>query len=187
MSLTFRYHPGMDNKHAFLGASKYHWVNYDMEKMERIFENQFASILGSRKHVWAAEAIRLGLRQKENNMTLNAYINDAIRFRMTPEVVLFFNDDFFGTADAVVFSKNILRVHDLKTGIHPGDLRQIKIYFVLFCLEYKINPYDIEMIGRIYQNDEIIEFIGDPKEIRDLMEKAKLFTKRIEEMREVMA
>lgn len=185
--LHFKKHYSVEGKHAFLGASKCHWVNYDMDKMERIFENQFASLIGTRKHVWAAEAIRLGLRQKENQMTLNAYINDGIRFRMTPEVVLFVNDDFFGTADTISFSKGILRVHDLKTGIHPGDIRQIKIYFVLFCIEYNINPYDIEMIGRIYQNDEIIEFIGDPKEIRDLMEKAKLFCNRIEEMREVMA
>lgn len=184
--MRFKQHYGVEGKHAFLGASKYHWVNYDIEKMERIFENQFASILGSRKHVWAAEAIRLGLRQQKNNKTLNAYINDAIGFRMTPEVVLFFNEDFFGTADAISFSKGVLRIHDLKTGIHPGNINQLKIYFVLFCLEYKVNPYDIEMIGRIYQSDEILEFIGDPKEIRDLMEKAKLFTKRIEEMREVM-
>lgn len=185
--MRFKNHYSVEGKHAFLGASKCHWVNYDMEKMERIFENQFAAILGSRKHVWAAEAIRLGLRQKENNQTLNAYINDAIRFRMTPEVILYFNEDFFGTADAASFNKGILRIHDLKTGVHPGDIRQIKIYFVLFCLEYDVNPYDIEMIGRIYQSDEIFEFIGDPKEIRDLMSKAKLFTKRIEELREVMA
>jgi len=184
--MHFRKHFDVEGMHAFLGASKYHWVRYDLEKMERIFENQFASVLGTRKHVWAAEAIRLGERQIRNNKTLNAYINDAIGFRMTPEVVLFFNSDFFGTADAISFSKGILRVHDLKTGIHPGSTDQVKIYFVLFCLEYEVNPYDIEMIGRIYQSDEVIEFIGDPKEVRDIMDKAKLFTKRIDEMREVM-
>lgn len=179
-------HYAVEGMHAFLGASKYHWIRYDVEKMQRLFENQFASVLGTRKHVWAAEAIRLGLRQKENGMTLNAYINDAIRFRMEPEVVLFYNADFFGTADAIGFHKNILRIHDLKTGIHPGSEDQIKIYFALFCLEYKVNPYDIEMIGRIYQNDEVLEFQGEPKEIREIMEKAKLFTNMIEEMREVM-
>lgn len=184
--MRFKKHYAVEGLHAFLGASKYHWVRYDMEKMERIFENQFASILGQRKHVWAAEAIRLGLRQQKNNKTLNAYINDAIGFRMEPEVVLFYNDYCFGTADCISFHKNILRVHDLKTGIHPGHFNQIDIYFALFCLEYNINPYDIEMIGRIYQNDEILENIADPAWIKEIMEKIKKFTVRIEEMKEVM-
>lgn len=184
--MRFNKHSAVEGLHAFLGASKYHWVNYDMAKMERIFENQFAAVLGTRKHVWAAEAIRLGQRQAKSNKTLNAYINDAIGFRMEPEVVLFFNEDCFGTADAISFHKNVLRIHDLKTGVHPGSILQIMIYFALFCLEYKVNPYDIEMIGRIYQNDEIQEFQGDPKEVKEIMDKIKLFTQRIEEMREVM-
>lgn len=179
-------HYGVEGKHAFLGASKYHWVNYDLEKMERIFENQFAAELGTRKHVWAAEAIRLGRRQVRNKETMNSYINDAIGFRMTPEVVLWYTDNCFGTADAIGFEKRILRVHDLKTGVHPGSPYQIEIYFALFCLEYKYNPYDIEMIGRIYQNDDILEFHGDPKRIREIMEKMKMFDRRIEEMKEVV-
>lgn len=184
--MRFKKHFEVEGKHAFLGASKYHWVRYDIDKMERIFENQFASILGTRKHVWAAEAIRLGQRQPRNNKTLNAYINDAIGYRMEPEVVLFYNDDFFGTADAISFSKGILRIHDLKTGVHPGNMDQIYIYFSLFCLEYLINPYDIEMIGRIYQNDEIIEEVGDPARVKEIMDKAKLFCARIVALREVM-
>lgn len=185
--MRFNKHSAVEGKHAILGASKYHWIRYDLEKMTRIFENQFESVLGTRKHEWAAEAIRLGRRQPRNNETLNAYINDAIGYRMTPEVVLFYNDDFFGTADAIVFSKSILRVHDLKTGVHPGSFDQILIYFALFCLEYMINPYDIEMIGRIYQNDDVLEFIGDPKEVRAIMDKAKMFTNHFAEMREVIS
>jgi hypothetical protein len=184
--MRFNKHSAIEGMHAFLGASKYHWVNYDMAKMERIFENQFAAVLGTRKHIWAAEAIRLGQRQAKSNKTLNAYINDAIGFRMEPEVVLFFNEDCFGTADCIGFHKNVLRIHDLKTGIHPGSPLQIMIYFALFCLEYRINPYDIEMIGRIYQDDQIQEFQADAKEVKEIMEKIKLFTARIEEMREVM-
>lgn len=184
--MRFNNHYNVEGLHAFLGASKHHWVNYDISKMEKIFENQFASALGTRKHKWAAEAISMGLRQKDNAVTLNAYINDAIRYRMQPEVVLFYSQNCFGTADAIDFSKRILRVHDLKTGIHPGSQHQIEIYFALFCLEYLVNPYDIEMIGRIYQNDEVFEFLGDPKWIRDIMDKIKLFDARIEEMKEVM-
>lgn len=184
--MHFRKHYAVEGKHAFLGASKHHWINYDVEKMRQIFDNQFASILGTRKHVWAAEAIRLGLRQERKKKTLNMYINDAIGFGMEPEVVLLYNDDFFGTADALSFNNQILRCHDLKTGTHAGSIEQIMIYFALFCLEYNINPYDIEMIGRIYQNDEVLEFIGDPKKVREIMDKAKLFCGIIDEMREVI-
>lgn len=184
--MRFNKHSNLEGLHAFLGASKYHWVRYDLEKMERIFENQFASILGSRKHVWAAEAIRLKQRQPRNNKTLNAYINDAIGFRMEPEVVLYYNDDCFGTADAISFSKGVLRIHDLKTGVHPGNMNQLEIYCALFCLEYRVNPYDIEMILRIYQNDEIIEAVADPKWIKEIMDKIKMFTAHIEVMREVI-
>lgn len=184
--MRFIKHSDVEGMHAFLGASKYHWVRYDLDKMRKIFENQFASVLGTRKHMWAAEAIRLGQRQVRNDKTLNAYINDAIGYRMQPEVVLFYSENCFGTADAISFHKNILRVHDLKTGMHPGSVDQINIYFALFCLEYRMNPYDIEMIGRIYQNDEVLEFPGDPKGIRDIMDKIKLFDTTIEEMKEVM-
>lgn len=184
--MRFNKHYAAEGMHAFLGASKYHWVNYDMQKMEKIFENQFASALGTRKHVWAAEAIRLGLRQQRNNKTLNAYINDAIGFQMEPEVVLMWSENCFGTADAISFTKRVLRIHDLKTGIHPGSKFQLDIYCALFCLEYRMNPYDIEMITRLYQNDEIQEFLADPKWIREIMDKIKMFDARIEEMKEVM-
>lgn len=184
--MRFNEHSDVEGMHAFLGASKHHWVNYDIEKMERIWENQFAAALGTRKHTWAAEAIRLGERQPRTNKTLNAYINDAIGFRMTPEVVLFYSRNVFGTADTISFNKQILRIHDLKTGAHPANEQQINIYFALFCLEYMYNPHDIEMIGRIYQSDEILEFQGDPKWIREIMEKAKAFDTRIEQMKEVL-
>lgn len=184
--MRFNRHYAAEGMHAFLGASKYHWVNYDMAKMEKIFENQFASQIGTRKHVWAAEAIRLKLRQPRNNQTLNSYINDAIGFQMEPEVVLFWNENCFGTADAISFRKNVLRVHDLKTGVHPGSHHQLEIYDALFCLEYRINPYDIEMINRIYQNDEIFESVADPKWIREIMDKIKVFTARIDEMKEML-
>ena len=184
--MRFNDHSNLEGLHAFLGASKHHWVNYDLEKMERIWANQFAAQRGTRLHKWAAETIALGRRQPRNKETLNSYINDAIGFRMTPEAMLFFSFNCFGTPDAMCFFKNILRVHDLKTGVHPGSPHQIEIYFALFCLEYKMNPYDIEMIGRIYQNDEVIEFHGDPKRIREIMDTIKMFDRRIDEMKEVM-
>lgn len=182
----FNNHWKVEGKHAFLGASKYHWIRYDIDKMERIWENKFKSEYGQRLHKWAAEAIRLKIRMKDNSVTINAYINDAIRFHMVPEQVLMYNDDCFGTADAIGFRERVLRVHDLKTGVHPGNFDQPRIYCALFCLEYGVNPYDIEMIMRIYQSDQIFEELADPEEIKAIMDKIKVFTKRIEEMKEVM-
>lgn len=184
--MRFAKHLAVEGSHAFLSASKYHWINYDDEKLLHTFNNQFAAILGSRKHEWAAEAIRLGRRQPRNNETLNRYINDAIGYRMEPEVVLFYSFNCFGTADCISFSKNILRIHDLKTGVHKGNMKQIMIYFALFCLEYRINPYNIQMIGRIYQLDEIEEEIADPKAIREIMDKIVRADQMIEDMKEVV-
>lgn len=184
--MRFNKHLALEGTHAFLGASKYHWVNYDMEKLKHTFENKFAAELGTRKHAWAAEAIRLGRRQVRNNETLNRYINDAIGFRMEPEVPLFFSFNCYGTADAISFSKRVLRVHDLKTGIHLGNHKQIEIYFALFCLEYRVNPHDIQMIGRIYQLDEIDEWEADPVWIREIMDKIRVSDQILEEMKEVM-
>lgn len=182
----FNNHRDFKDQHAFLGASKYHWVNYELAKMEKVWENKFRSERGTRLHIWAAETIRLGIKQPRSNITIYAYVNDAIGFRMTPEQVLVFSENCFGTPDAISFYKAVLRVHDLKTGEHPGSFHQPEIYCALFCLEYGINPFEIEMIMRIYQNDEILEAIADPGWIKEIMEKIEVFDKRIEEMKAVM-
>lgn len=184
--MRFNNHWQVDGKHAFLGASKPHWINYDLAKMQKIWENKFASDRGTRLHKFAAEAIKLKIRMKRDGTTLNTYINDAIGYRMTPEQVLFINDDCFGTPDAIQFEKRVLRIHDLKTGVHPGDFRQLRIYCAMFCLEYKINPYDIEMIVRMYQSDAVLEEIVDPKEVKRIMELIQFFCPEIDKMREVM-
>jgi hypothetical protein len=184
--VRFNNHWQVEGKHAFLGASKYAWIRYDLEKMKRIWENKFKSEEGTRKHNLAAFCIKERVRLEDNGSTLSMYVNDAIGFKMTPEQVLFYNDDCFGTADAICFRNGILRIHDLKTGVHPGSFDQIRIYFALFCLEYDVNPYDIEMIGRIYQLDDILEFIAEPSEIQEIMDTIKTFTKEITAMKEVL-
>ena len=184
--MRFNKHWEVEGKHAFLGASKYHWIRYDLEKMKRIWENKFKSEKGTRLHKLAAMAIRERVKLADNGTTLSMYVNDAIGFRMVPEQVLMYNDDCFGTPDAISFYKGILRVHDLKTGEHPGSFDQPKIYCALFCHEYQVNPYDIEMILRIYQNDQIIEEIADPTEIKEIMNKIVLFTKEIDQMKAVL-
>lgn len=186
--MRFNTHWELEGKHAFLGASKHHWINYDLEKMEHIWENQFASERGVQRHKLAAELIKQRVRLPvDPPTTLGLYVNDAIGFRMSPEVVLKFSDNCFGTADAIGFHKGILRVHDLKTGKHPGSEHQLEIYCALFCHEYGHNPYNIEMITRIYQNDQAYEFLPDPAEITRIMEKAQDFDKQIEIMKELAA
>lgn len=185
--MRFNKHWEVEGRHAFLGASKYHWIRYDLEKMKTIWENKFASEKGTRLHDLAAFCIRERIKLDKNGTTLSMYVNDAIGFRMTPEQVLVFSENCFGTADAIDFTDGVLRVHDLKTGKHPGSFDQLLVYCALFCLEYKVNPFDIVMILRIYQMDEVFELSGDPHEVQRIMDKMQEFDPEIEKMKEAMA
>lgn len=99
------------------------------------------------------------------------YVNDAIGFKMKPEQVLYYSDNCFGTADAIIFRNNLLRIHDLKTGVTKAHMEQLEIYAALFCLEYKIKPGDIEMELRIYQNDEVLYHNPTAEDILPIMDK----------------
>ena len=90
--------------------------------------------------------------------------------------------DFSGTADAISFRNNFLRIHDLKTGKRAVHIEQLEIYAALFCLEYKIKPNDIKIELRIYQNDEIIVHEPEPEEITEIMNKIIHVDKMLEKM-----
>ena len=111
------------------------------------------------------------------------YVNDAIGYRMTPEQVLFYSENCFGTADAIVFKKDFLRIHDLKTGVTPSSIKQLEVYAALFCLEYSKNPNNIRIELRIYQNDEVIVHEPHPEDILYIMDKIISFDKRIEKIK----
>ena len=98
-------------------------------------------------------------------------MNDAIGFKMKPEVVLYYSDFCFGTADAISFRDDFLRIHDLKTGVTPAHVEQLMIYAAIFCLEYHKKPDQIGMELRLYQNNEIVALEPDPKDIWDIMQK----------------
>ncbi len=166
-------------KHAFLGASKYHWVNYDDEKLLTAYDNAQAAERGTRLHAFAAESIALGVKLADSKSTIGMYVNDAINFGMTPEQPLYFSDNCFGTADAISFKKNKLRIHDLKTGSGPVSVFQLEIYEALFCLEYHLKPMDIRAELRIYQNDDKMIIEPDPEEIQTIMAKIKHFDQLI--------
>ena len=181
--MLFNTHSELAGKHAFLSASKYHWANYDLEKLDRTYRTALAAQRGTELHEFAAEAIRLGLKLQASQRTINKYVNDAIGFRMIPEQVLFYSVNAFGTADAISFKKDFLRIHDLKTGVNKVNMRQLEIYVALFCLEYGIKPGSIQTELRIYQNDEIFVHTPELDDILQIMDKIVTFDAHIETIR----
>jgi hypothetical protein len=182
--MQFNKHPYFEGSHAYLGASKYHWINYDDTKLATSYKNHLATLKGTQLHELAAQLIKLGVKLPKSQKTLNMYVNDAIGFKMTPEQVLFHSDNCFGTADSISFRNGTLRIHDLKTGVTPAHMEQLMIYAALFCLEYKIKPGDIHMELRIYQNDEILYFEPTPEDILPIMDKIVRFDKLIASIKE---
>ncbi len=181
--MLFNNHSNLAGRHAFLSASKYHWTNYDDEKLDGVYRRALAAQKGTELHNFASEAIRLGIKLPRTPKTLNSYVNDAIGFRMTPEQILYYSDNAFGTADAISFRKGMLRIHDLKTGVIAANVRQLEIYMALFCLEYGMKPAQIEAELRLYQNDEIEIFEPDPDDITHIMDKIVTFDRRIDQIR----
>lgn len=179
--MIFNEHWNQVGKHAFLGASKYSWINYDLDKLTESYRNFQAVERGTELHAFAAKCIELGqkLPRTQAHLTLNEYVNDAIGYRLEPERVLYFSDNAFGTADSITFKNNVLRIHDLKTGATPAHMEQLYVYAAFFCLEYNKQPEDIMIVLRIYQNNEVIEDIPEPGVIRAIMAKIILFDKRI--------
>lgn len=183
--MNFNKHSYLEGQHAFLSASKYHWINYDEAKLEESYRKFQASAIGTRKHALAAELIDLKIRLPKTKTTFNMYVNDAIGFGMSPEVVLFYSENAFGTTDAINFNekKKFLRIHDLKTGETKTSFSQLEVYEALFCLEYRYQPFDITSELRIYQNDEIQILNPNPDEIQFIMDKIITFDKRIEKLK----
>lgn len=173
-------------QHAFLSPSNYHWLNYDTEKLRQVYFQKQQAALGDKYHAYAQQAIELKLQQPDNGTTISMYINDAIGFRMEPEVPLYYSDDCFGTADAVGFypEHGLLRISDLKTGITPTSMTQLKIYAALFCYEWNCNPLDLHFILAIYQNDAVLVEEPDPAEILQVMSQVKAQADYIAYLRE---
>lgn len=184
--MNFNDHSNLDGEHAFLGASKYHWINYDGEKLDDAYLKFQATMKGTILHSFAAQCISLKQRLPKNTKTLNLYVNDAIGYRMKPEQLLFYSYNSFGTADAISFRDNILRIHDLKTGQSPVSLVQLEVYAALFCLEYDHIPSKIDMELRLYHLNEIVIHQPEPEQIKRIMTKIIAFDERIEKLKAEM-
>lgn len=179
----FNQHNDLKGKHAFLSPSNYHWLNYGIDKLRDTYRNSKAVELGTKLHDFACKAIELGIKQQAIPKTLNMYINDAIGYKMNPEQPLYFSRNCFGTADAIVFRRKQLRIHDLKTGTIPASMKQLHIYAALFCLEYDMKPESITFELRIYQNNECLIDNPDPAVIRATMDQIILCDSEIEKLR----
>lgn len=167
--MNFIQHSNLEGLHAPFSPSQPSWLKYDDDKLVEVYQNKKAAEMGTRLHAWAAETIKLGIKQPRSKKTIYAYVNDAIGFKMDTEVVLFYSERFFGTADTISFRNNFLRIHDLKTGKTKVHIEQLMTYAALFCLEYKIKPKDIDIELRIYQNDQIIYDNPEPEKIEFIM------------------
>ena len=182
--MNFNKHYELAGKHAFLSPSQYHWLNYNEQKLIDVYKNMQAKMRGTEYHSVAAKLIEFGWKLPRNHKTVNWYVNDAIGYRMTPEQPLYFSDNCFGTADAISFDGELLRIHDLKTGATPANMAQLRVYAAIFCLEYGYSPEKISIELRIYQNDERIIEIPDSNEIRGIMNLIIEFDKKINEFKD---
>ena len=181
--MNFIKHSNLEGLHAPFSASQSSWLRYDDEKALSVFRKKKAKEMGTRIHAWAAETIELGIKQPRSKKTICSYVNDAIGFKMSTEVVLFYSKYFFGTADAISFRNNMLRIHDLKTG-ESGHMEQLEVYAALFCLEYKIKPGEIDIELRLYKNDEVIVHNPTAEDILPIMDKIIHLNKILESQEE---
>lgn len=181
--MIFNTHSDLLGKHAFLSPSSYHWLNYSDQKLADRFIAATAAQRGSDLHALAHEAIRLGIKLSKANQALSTYVNDAIGYKMSCEQPLYYSENCFGTADTICFRRNMLRIHDLKTGVSPTSEHQLEVYAALFCLEYSTDPFLIEIELRIYQRDEIRVYNPFPESISNIMMKIIEFDQQIEEFK----
>lgn len=192
--MNFNRHSDKEGKHAILSASSWRWLNDDRDSLIRRITGQYAQSIGTILHAVACKHIKYRIKlnkyDKKNVMlelltngipgfvidamdfdkifeNLMTYVNDGVGFKMHPEVVLFYSDNFFGTADAISFNENerFLRIHDYKSGVIPAHIEQLEIYAALFCLEYRFKPYEISTELRIYQNNDVLYHNPEPDEI----------------------
>lgn len=197
--MNWRDHSKLVGKHAILSPSSYSWVNYDTgdETRGRLlnrYMSEYSQMIGTLVHDFARKRINYAMPMKkseenallfyllDNGVPRNVidldyifenlihYVNDAIGYSMSPEVVLYYSDNCFGTADAIQFKRNLLRIHDLKNGKTPAHMEQLLIYAALFCLEYDKKPSDINIELRIYQPFNLMIMNPEANDIVPIMD-----------------
>jgi hypothetical protein len=177
----------LDGTHAFLSPSSPHWLNYTDEKLIERLRTTEAAAKGTRLHETAARLIEDGLHLMvtPENRNIAEYVNDAINFGMTPEQLVFYSFNCYGTADAIGFDEetNFLRIHDLKTGISKTTEKQLYVYAGLFCHEYSYKPFEIVGELRIYQGGNVRCYDIDQQELSFVYDRIQMADALIEEHR----
>ena len=154
--MIFNEHSNLEGQHAFLGASQYRWLNYTEEDLRGAYLRSYAQQIGTILHELAKDLIlnRIKVNKMDKHLVLlplvkagvpraaididwifpnfMAYVNDAIGFHMTPEVILVHSYNCFGTADAIAFRGDFLRIHDYKRGVIPAKIEQLGIDAAVF-------------------------------------------------------
>ena len=72
--MNFNKHSEIEGQHAFLGASKYHWIYYDNDKLIDSYSKFNAVKRGIELHDFAERCIRLRQRLPKTRKTLNMYV-----------------------------------------------------------------------------------------------------------------
>lgn len=203
-------HHLLEGKHAFMGGSNYHWLNWTDDNFEDRYYSHFATDMGTALHQLASDCIKSRTKLNKGDrhiidltlykvgipasafdteailLNLMPFINDAIGYHLDSEILLYYSPYCFGTADAIGFDERnrILRIHDYKSGSTVAHMEQLMIYAALFCLEYHKHPKDFEIVLRIYQNMDILELIPQPAQIETIMNLIIERSSRIDKFRE---
>lgn len=180
--MIWNQHNNLLGKHAFLSPSQYHWLNYNTDKLEQVYLNKQKMEEGTKLHALASELIKRGIKVAKYKKTFNMFVNDCIAFNMDSEIILYYSEFCFGTADAISYRDGKLKIFDLKTGSIKASFNQLDIYAALFCLEYAINPNDIWIEERIYQSNTFEERVADPNSISIIINKIIEFDNRLNEI-----
>ena len=80
--MDFNKHLNLKDKHAYLGASKYSWLNYTEEKLKNAYTRSIAAQKGTKLHEFAATCIEFNQKLPKSDKTMNKYVNDAIGYKM---------------------------------------------------------------------------------------------------------
>ena len=211
--MNFDTHLELKGKHAPFPPSSPYWLKYDNDRLAEYYINLSSTDIGTSLHELAADLIlekeklsktdkkvmshhlrKAGFSRKKIRRFIGpffpmfvAYVNDAVTLGLQPEIVLYYSDLFFGTADAIEYfdDKKLLEIHDLKTGVTPAKMDQLEVYAALYCLQYKVDPFKINFELRIYQGEEVIVHRPESKDIRAICDNIIFKDKFIRELEEV--
>ena len=209
--MIWKDHSKLRGQHAFLSPSNYHWINYNEDDLFKRINSSYATEVGTVLHWIAERYVRNGIKMQKADKrlikmeliehyipydvvdsldieamfeNLQAYINDAVGYKMIPEMILYYSDNCFGTADSIIFKDGLLRIHDYKSGSVPAHMEQLMVYVALFCLEYNMKPSSFDTELRIYQNCDIVGYLPETDEIVPIMDKIVAFDKIVSKTKE---